>query len=156
MPLHAGDAAPDFDTLSHTGERVRLSALRGRWVLLYFYPMDDTPGCTRQACSLRDAQSALTARQIDVLGVSAQDVGAHRAFATKHRLGFPLLLDTDRTLARAYGALGHGLSGWLRARLGLYRRISYLIDPHGRIACVFDRPDIRRHGEQALAHIGTD
>lgn len=148
MALGTGDRAPDFTTHDADGERVALSQLRGRTVVLYFYPMDDTPGCTAQACSLRDGMDALAARGVIVLGVSAQDAEAHRRFAAKHRLPFPLLLDPDRRIAEAYGVLGRGWRATLRKRFGFYRRITYIIDPQGRIAHVIAHPDTRHHAAQ--------
>lgn len=148
MMLSAGDRAPDFTTHDADGRRVALAELRGRTVVLYFYPMDDTPGCTAQACALRDGMDALAARGAIVLGVSAQDAASHRRFATKHRLPFPLLLDPDHRIAAAYGALGHGWRAALRRRFGFYRRITYIIDPQGRIAHVVTRPDTRHHATQ--------
>jgi peroxiredoxin Q/BCP len=148
MMLSAGDRAPDFTTHDADGRRVALSELRGHTVVLYFYPMDDTPGCTAQACALRDGMDMLTARGVIVLGVSAQNADAHRRFAAKYRLPFPLLLDPGHRIAKAYGALGHGWRAALRKRFGLYRRITYIIDPQGRIAHVFARPDTRHHAAQ--------
>lgn len=146
-----GHSAPDFDALDQHGARHRLSDYRGRWLALYFYPRDDTPGCTKQACSLRDQRVQLAARNIAVLGVSAQGAAAHRAFTEKYALNFPLLIDEDMRIARAYGALGDGPGGLLRRWLGAYRRITFLIDPDSRIARVIDRPDVSRHAEELLA-----
>lgn len=146
-----GHPAPDFDAVDQHGTRHRLADYRDRWLLLYFYPRDDTPGCTKQACSLRDHRAQLAARGVAVLGVSAQGAAAHRAFGEKHRLDFPLLVDDGMRIGRAYGALGQGLSRWLRSRFGAYRRISYLIDPQGRIARLIERPDVSRHAEEVLA-----
>ncbi len=150
MTLAAGEPAPEFSTQDADGRPVALSGLRGRIVVLYFYPMDDTPGCTAQACALRDGMAALAARDVVVLGISGQDAEAHRRFSHKHRLPFPLLLDPDRRIAEAYGALGRGWTAALRRRFGFYRRITYIIDPQGRIAHVLAHPDTRRHAAQIL------
>lgn len=146
-----GQPAPDFDAIDQHGQQHRLADYRGRWLALYFYPRDDTPGCTKQACSIRDGRAALAARGLTVLGVSAQGSAAHRAFADKFALDFPLLVDDGQRIARHYGALGNGLAGLLRRWLGAYRRISVLIDPEGRIAHVIERPDVSRHADELLA-----
>lgn len=147
--------APSFDALDQNGIRHRLADYRGRWLALYFYPRDDTPHCTQQACSVRDHREALAEHGIAVLGVSAQDGTAHRAFAAKHRLNFPLLVDAGQTLGRAYGALGDGVGGWLRSRLGAYRRITVLISPDGRIAKVIDTPDVQDHAGEILRSVAA-
>lgn len=146
-----GHPAPDFDVPDQHGTRHRLSDYRGRWLALYFYPRDDTPGCTKQACSLRDHRSQLAAHDVAVLGVSAQGAAAHRAFTEKYALNFPLLIDEEMRIARAYGALGGGPGGLLRRWLGAYRRITFLIGPDGRIAHIIDHPEVGRHGEELLA-----
>lgn len=146
-----GQPAPDFDAIDQHGQQHRLADYRGRWLALYFYPRDDTPGCTKQACSIRDGRAALAARGLAVLGVSAQGSAAHRAFADKFALDFPLLVDDGQRIARRYDALGSGAAGLLRRWLGAYRRISVLIDPEGRIAHVIERPDVRRHADELLA-----
>jgi peroxiredoxin Q/BCP len=131
---------------------VRLEDFRGRTLVLYFYPKDDTPGCTRQACSLRDGADALASAGVAVLGVSTQDEASHRAFAAKHRLGFALLADTTGAVGRAYGVLGGGgPGGWLRGLLGWSARVTFVIAPDGTIAHVIRRPDVRRHAEEVLA-----
>jgi peroxiredoxin Q/BCP len=145
-----GQPAPDFDAIDQHGQRHRLADYRGRWLALYFYPRDDTPGCTKQACSIRDGRVALAARGLVVLGVSAQGDAAHRAFADKFALDFPLLVDDGQRIARSYGALGNGPAGLLRRWLGAYRRISVLIDPEGRIAHLIERPDVSRHADELL------
>lgn len=150
MTLQIGDPAPDFQATTGTGETVTLTDYRGRKLVLYFYPMDDTPGCTRQACSLRDHHGEMLARGAAVLGVSTQDRDAHQRFTDKHGLNFPLLVDADRQLARAYGAIGGGLGGLARGTLGMARRITFIIDEQGRIAHIIDRPDTARHGEEVL------
>src|SRR5690606_1720774 len=103
MPLHIGDQAPPFRASTHQGDNIALSDFHGRRLALYFYPMDDTPGCTAQACSLRDGGERLHAAGVTVLGVSGQDAASHRRFAEKYGLAFPLLLDTDHRIAAAYG-----------------------------------------------------
>ncbi len=122
--LDAGDPAPPIDTVDQHGNPFRLEDLRGRWVVLYFYPKDETVGCTREACAFRDGLEAFRDMDAEVVGVSTQDVESHRRFAERHRLPFRLLADPDKRIARAYGTLG---------LLGLSRRVTYLIDPEGRV-----------------------
>jgi len=104
--LREGDAAPDFTSRDAQGNTVRLSDLRGRNVVLYFYPKDDTPGCTKEACSFRDASDVYEREGVKVLGVSLDDEQSHRAFAEKYDLPFTLLADTDRSVSEAYGVYG--------------------------------------------------
>ncbi len=146
----AGDPAPDFAGVTTDGSRVRLADFRGRKLVLYFYPMDDTPGCTAQACSLRDHDAEIAAKGAAILGVSAQSAASHRKFATKHRLTFPLLADTDHAVARAFGTIGSGVGGALRDMLGLAERVTFIIDRNGRIAHVIDSPNSANHGEEVL------
>ncbi len=149
-----GDPAPDFSGPTTDGSQVSLKDFRGRKLVLYFYPMDDTPGCTAQACSLRDHNAEIKAKGTAILGVSAQDVASHQKFTAKHGLTFPLLADTDRSVARASGALGGGVGGALRGMLGLAERVTFVIDGEGRIAHVIDAPDTANHAEQVLKLLG--
>jgi peroxiredoxin Q/BCP len=146
-----GDKAPDFSGVTTDGSRVSLRDFRGKKLVLYFYPMDDTPGCTAQACSLRDRNDEIRDKGAAVLGVSAQDEASHREFTQKYKLSFPLLADTDREVARAYGVLGGGLFGVARSLAGFYQRITFIIDDQGRIAHVIDAPDTRNHADEVLA-----
>jgi len=145
-----GDPAPDFSALATDGSRLSLRDFRGKKLVLYFYPMDDTPGCTAQACSLRDHNGEITATGAAILGVSAQDVTSHKKFTAKYNLNFPLLADADRSVARAYGAIGGGIGGALRGMLGLAERVTFIIDEQGRIAHVIDSPDTANHAAQVL------
>jgi peroxiredoxin Q/BCP len=133
------------------GTKVRLEDFRGKKLVLYFYPMDDTPGCTAQACSLRDHNAEIVKKGAAILGVSTQDLASHRRFTAKHRLNFPLLADTDRAVARAYGAIGGGLGGAVRGMLGMAERVTFVIDERGRVAHVIDDVDTKDHAEQVLA-----
>jgi peroxiredoxin Q/BCP len=150
MKPKPGDSAPDFSALTTDGSRVSLADFRGKKLVLYFYPMDDTPGCTAQACSLRDHNAEIKAKGAAILGVSAQDLASHQKFTAKHKLNFPLLADTDRAVARAYGTIGSGVGGALRGVLGLAERVTFIIDEQGRIARVIDAPDTANHAEQVL------
>lgn len=126
--LSVGDKAPDFETRDHNGQPVRLSDYRGRWVVLFFYPKDNTPICTREACSFRDAYEEFLDFGAVVLGVSADPPESHARFAAQHRLGFPLLTD-DGSLSRLFG---------VRKLLGILpRRATFVIDPEGTVAMVF-------------------
>lgn len=153
MALKIGDSAPDFEAIDTSGSPVRLADYRGRKLVLYFYPMDDTPGCTKQACSLRDFNTEIARKGAAILGVSAQSKESHRRFTEKYQLNFPLLVDTEQTVAKAYGAAGAGLFGMARGLLGMNKRITYIIDEAGRISHVIDRPDTAAHGEEVLKYL---
>jgi peroxiredoxin Q/BCP len=147
-----GDRAADFAGITTDGTRVSLKDYRGRKLVLYFYPRDDTPGCTKQACSLRDFNREIAAKGAAVLGVSTQDAASHAAFTKKFGLNFPLLADTDGAVGRAYGTLGGpGLLAKLKSAAGLADRVTFVIDTDGRIAHVIDHPDVGRHAEEVLA-----
>jgi thioredoxin-dependent peroxiredoxin len=129
--LGAGDLAPSFDLEDQGGQRVRLSDYRGRQVLVYFYPKADTSGCTAQSCSVRDAREDLREAGVDVLGISPDPPGAQRAFDEKYALGFPLLSDTDHSVAEAWGVWDER-SMYGRTYMGIVRS-SFLIGADGRI-----------------------
>jgi peroxiredoxin Q/BCP len=154
--LEPGTAAPIFRGVTTDGEQVSLADFAGRKLILYFYPKDDTPGCTRQACSLRDLNEEIREKGAAVLGVSTQDRASHQRFSEKYRLNFPLLADTDKAVARAYGAVG---SGGLLSRaanaLGFATRITYIIDEQGRIEHIIEDPNCENHGEEVLKLLGT-
>jgi len=149
--LKAGDPAPDFAAPVPDGSVLRLEAFRGRKLVLYFYPMDDTPGCTKQACSLRDSNAEIAARGAAILGVSAQGPESHQRFTEKFSLNFPLLADTDLTVAKAYGVAGSGLGGLLRSVVGVSERVTFIIDEKGQISHVIDDPNCPDHGAEVLA-----
>jgi len=139
--LAHGSIAPAFEANDQEGNVVRLQDLRGRPVVLYFYPEDDTPGCTREACAFRDDMGAFQARGAIVVGVSPQDEASHRAFREKYSLTFPLLADTTKRICRDYRALG---------LLGTTKRVTYVIGPDGVIRGAFRRIDPKDHSAQAL------
>ncbi|MSO57720.1 MAG: thioredoxin-dependent thiol peroxidase [Thermoleophilia bacterium] len=149
MTVTIGTPAPDFTLASDTGEPVTLSALSGRTVVLYFYPRDDTPGCTRQACGLRDAWTEVAATGTVVFGVSPDSVERHARFRAKYALPFALLADTERTVATAYGVWAEKMS-YGRRLMGI-ERSSFVIGPDGVVAHVFRRVKPDRHAEQILA-----
>lgn len=129
--LKVGDAAPDFELPTDSGETLRLSDLRGRKVILYFYPKDDTSGCTAQACGFRDRYPELEAAGALVLGVSPDGVASHRRFKDKHGLPFPLLVDAEHRVAEAYGAWGEK-SMYGRTYFGVIRS-HFVIDESGKL-----------------------
>ena len=150
MRPKAGDPAPDFSCHATDGSTIKLADFRGRKLVLYFYPMDDTPGCTAQACSLRDVNRDIAAKGAAILGVSSQDEASHQKFTSKHKLNLPLLADTDRTMAKAYGVAGSGLFGVARALTGMNERVTFIIDEKGKVAHVLDDPNCPNHGEEVL------
>lgn len=144
--VEVGDEAPDFELLDQQGEPVRLSSLRGGWVVVYFYPKDDTPGCTAESCSFRDSHQDFTDAGAVVLGVSSDPVDSHRAFAAKHRLPFRLLTDEGGRLRKTYG-VGRSLGI-------LPGRVTYVIDPEGTVRKVFSSQlGATRHHREALETI---
>lgn len=154
MRAKAGDPAPDFRGATTEGTEVSLADFRGRKLVLYFYPMDFTPGCTAQACSLRDHSAEIRAKGAEILGVSTQDAASHKRFTQTHRLNFPLLADADRSVARAYGAIGGGgLFGIAQAMMGLADRVTFIIDEQGTIADVIDSPSVMNHAQEVLARL---
>jgi peroxiredoxin Q/BCP len=129
--LQIGDMAPDFALPSDTGETVRLSDLRGKRVVLYFYPKDDTSGCTTQACGFRDAYPVIEEKNAVVLGVSPDGVKSHQKFKTKHNLPFTLLVDEEHRAAEAYGVWGEK-SMYGKTYMGITRS-HFVIDEEGRL-----------------------
>jgi peroxiredoxin Q/BCP len=147
--IEPGEKAPDFTLSADDGSRIKLSALQGSPVVLYFYPKDDTPGCTREACAFRDRHKELKKRGAKVLGVSPDDVASHGKFRDKFELNFPLLADPDHKVAEKYGAWREKtLYG--RKSLGI-QRSTYLIDAAGRVAKVWRKVNVDGHDEQVLA-----
>jgi thioredoxin-dependent peroxiredoxin len=130
--LNVGDPAPDFDTITDTGEQVKLSDFRGKRVILYFYPKDDTPGCTTQACGFRDNYAMIQEKNAVVLGVSPDNADSHRKFKSKFDLPFPLLVDEDHAIAEAYGVWGEK-TAYGRTSMGIIRS-HFVIDEEGKIA----------------------
>ena len=146
--LKEGDKAPDFSLPDANGHNVKLSDLKGQKVALYFYPKDDTPGCTKQACSLRDGDAALKNAGIRVLGVSMDDGESHRAFASKFDLPFTLLSDTDHSVSEAYGVYGEQRWGD-KTYMGLARK-TFLIDESGNLKKIFDKVNVEQHSGEVL------
>jgi thioredoxin-dependent peroxiredoxin len=149
--LKAGDQAPAFALASDDGQTIRLTDLKGRPVVLYFYPKDDTPGCTKEACSFRDAWSEIQTTGAVVLGVSPDDATSHEKFRAKYRLPFPLLSDPDHAVAEAYGAWGEK-SMYGRKYQGILRT-TFLIDGAGVVRRVFEKVRPEGHAEEVLAAV---
>ncbi|MEB3221248.1 MAG: thioredoxin-dependent thiol peroxidase [Candidatus Sericytochromatia bacterium] len=149
--IESGQAAPAFTLTAHTGEAVSLEALRGKTVVLYFYPKDDTPGCTKEACSFRDHWATLQAQGVVVLGVSPDGVASHEKFATKYALPFPLLADPDHAVAEAYGTWG-SKSMYGKTVTGILRT-TFLIGADGIVRHVFKKPKTDIHAEEVLARL---
>ena len=140
--------APAFKTTDANGNPVSLKDLRGQKVVLYFYPKDDTPGCTKEACSFRDAFSKFKKRDITILGVSPDSEKSHQKFATKYKLPFTLLVDADHSIANAYGVYGEKkFMG--RTYMGIHRT-TFLIDEKGKIKKVFEKVKPEDHADEVL------
>lgn len=142
--LAIGDPAPVFTLKDQSGQAHALIDYHGRWVVLYFYPKDDTPGCTTEACNFRDDLPALRALGAQILGVSVDDSASHARFAAKFHLPFPLLADTDGAVARTYGAL------WGFGPLKFARRHTFIIGPDGRIARIYRDVKPAAHSRELL------
>ena len=151
--VRVGDPAPEFTLESDTGETVRLSDLRGAPVVLYFYPKDETSGCTKQACDIRDNWSEFERLGATVLGVSPDSAESHAGFRAHHHLPFPLLVDSDHGVAEAYGAWGEKRN-YGRTYMGIIRS-GFVIDPDGNLAAVKHNVKAARHREWALAELGN-
>ena len=152
MKLKVGDPAPDFKANTTDGSAVKLSDYRGQKLVMYFYPMDDTPGCTKQACSLRDHNSEIKAKGAAILGVSTQDEASHQKFTAKYDLNFPLLADKGGEVAKAYGAMGGGgVISMAKSLAGVADRVTFVIDEKGNIAHIIDKPNTANHAEEVLA-----
>lgn len=149
MSLAIGDPAPDFSLPDQQGTMVTLSELRGQRVVIYFYPKDDTPGCTTEACGFRDAQPQFAAHGAVVIGVSPDDPASHEKFRRKHRLPFTLLADVDHAVAERYGAWREK-NMYGRKSLGI-QRSTFVIDATGRVARVFKAVRAAGHDAQVLA-----
>ena len=143
-----GDTAPDFEARTQNDETLQLSDYRGKKVALYFYPKDDTPGCTKQACNLRDGIGRLQDAGIAVIGVSQDDVESHADFAEKYDLPFPLVADSEKEILKKYGVWGER-SMFGNKFLGT-KRTTFLIDEDGTIVHIFKRPKTGEHTAEVL------
>jgi peroxiredoxin Q/BCP len=146
--LKQGDKAPAFTSKDQDGKTVSLSQFKGQKVVLYFYPKDDTPGCTTEACDFRDNYQGLKAKGIEVLGVSIDDEKSHQKFINKHSLPFTLLADTDKTIVEAYGVWGEK-NMYGKKYMGTHRT-TFIIDEDGNIAHLINKVDSKKPTEQVL------
>ena len=140
--------APDFSLQNQDGTIVQLKDFAGNWLVLYFYPKDDTPGCTMEACSLRDARDELTELGAEVVGISKDDAASHEKFKTKFNLHFNLLSDPEGKTIEAYGAWGKKMFG----REGILRK-TFIINPEGQVVKVYGRVTPLGHGEKVVADL---
>ncbi len=141
LSLNIGDKAPDFELKSTGGSTARLSDYLGKKVVLYFYPKDDTPGCTIEACAFRDDYGKIKDAGGEVIGVSIDDIESHNAFRSKYNLNFPLFSDTEKEVSQKYGVLGAERSS----------RATFIIDKEGKIAEIFPKVDPNGHSEAVLS-----
>ncbi len=139
-----GEAAPEFSLPDQNGQVHTLKEYTGKWLVLYFYPKDDTPGCTQEACAFRDDLHQLTDLGAQVLGISVDDTNSHAEFAQKYHLPFPLLADKTTGVAERYGVLMNMLL------IKVARRYTFLIDPQGRINKVYDKVETSRHSREII------
>ena len=147
--MKVGQKAPDFTVLDDAGNKVKLSDFKGKKVVLYFYPKDDTTGCTKEACNFRDGIAELKRRGAVVLGVSPDPVESHKKFKNKYELNFPLLADTDRKIIESYDTWKEK-SMYGRKYMGV-ERTTYIIDEDGKISHIFPKVKVNEHYEEVLA-----
>lgn len=147
--IEPGKRAPDFTLPADDGTKVKLSALKGQPVVVYFYPRDNTPGCTREACAFRDRRNDLKKLGATVLGVSADSLASHQKFRDQHKLNFPLLSDADHKVAEKYGAWREKVL-YGKKSIGM-QRSTYLIDADGKVAKVWKKVNVDGHDEQVIA-----
>lgn len=146
--LKVGQKAPDFTVLDDEGKKVKLSDFKGRKVVLYFYPKDDTPGCTKEACAFRDGISEIKKSGAVVLGVSVDSVQSHQKFKTKFELNFPLLSDSEKKIVEAYG-VWQEKSMYGRKYMGV-ARMTFIVDEQGKISHIFPKVKVDKHYDEVL------
>ena len=146
--LKAGQKAPDFTVLNDKGEKVKLSGFKGKKVVLYFYPKDDTPGCTKEACAFRDGIAEIKKRGAEVIGVSIDSVESHQKFKNKFDLNFPLLADTDKKMVEAYGTWKEK-SMYGKKYMGI-ERTTFIIDESGKVSHIFPKVRVDEHYDEVL------
>lgn len=151
MNLTIGDIAPDFSLPDAEGNTLSLASLRGRRVVLYFYPRDNTPGCTKEACGFRDAYPDYQNRDVAVLGVSTDDAKSHAKFVRKYQLPFPLLCDRDGAVAAAYGS--YGPKKFMGKEYTGIHRSTFVIGPDGRIEKIYRKVKPESHAAEILADL---
>lgn len=150
--LKPGDIAPHFESIDQHGNPVSLSGFRGSRLILYFYPKDDTPGCTAEACNLRDNYQKLMEKGLKIIGVSPDDESSHKKFSGKYALPFPLLPDKTKKILKDYGAWG--LKKMYGREYEGVLRMTFLLDEAGKIMHIFDKVDTKNHTAQILKVIG--
>ena len=143
--------AINFSLTDQNGKVHKLSSYRGSWVLLYFYPKDDTPGCTKEACGFRDSLNELKKHNVVVLGVSADSVSSHQKFAQKYNLNFPILADEKKEVIKAYGAWGK--KKFMGKEFEGILRVSFLINPEGEVVKKYDKVKPETHAKEVLEDI---
>ncbi len=153
MTLTVGSPAPPFSLPDSEGNLVTLGDLQGRWVVLYFYPRDNTPGCTKEACSFRDAYSDFQGQDVVVLGVSTDDAKSHMKFATKYGLPFPLLVDEGGKVAESYGS--YGLKKFMGKEFMGITRSTFIIAPDGTLAKIYSKVKPETHAQEVLADLAV-
>lgn len=146
--IKKGDIAPDFDGVDQNGNSVSLKDFKGKKIALYFYPKDNTPGCTAQACNLKDNYDLLLKKGIQVIGVSTDNVASHKKFETKYALPFPLIADPDKIIVNQYGVWGE--KKFMGRTFDGTHRTTFLIDEKGIVADVITKPKTKEHSEQIL------
>ncbi|MBI3311944.1 MAG: thioredoxin-dependent thiol peroxidase [Candidatus Omnitrophica bacterium] len=149
--MKIGSKAPEFKVLTDEGKEASLADFRGKTVILYFYPRDNTPGCTREACAFRDGLAQLKRKGAAVLGVSTDSVSSHQKFKNDQKLNFPLLSDADKKLAQAYGVWKEK-SLYGRKYMGL-ERTTFVINPQGKITHIFPKVKVDGHFEEVFASL---
>ncbi len=151
MKLKEGDAAPDFTLPDQEGREHSLSDYRGKWVLVYFYPKDSTPGCTIEACTFRDSIEDIRSVGAEVLGISIDSVESHAGFAKKHELPFPILSDSEKKVVNQYGVWGE--KKFIGRKYMGTNRVSFLVDSAGKIARIYEKVKPPGHAKEVLADI---
>jgi thioredoxin-dependent peroxiredoxin len=151
LKIKVGDMAPDFSATANGGESISLSDFKGKNVVLYFYPRDDTPGCTKEACSFRDEHAALRRKGAVILGVSTDAVKAHDKFVEKYKLPFALLADEDHAIVQAYGVWGK--KTFMGRKYEGTHRVTFLIGPDGRIRKIWPAVKPEGHAAEVLAEL---
>jgi len=153
MTLTVGDPAPPFDLPDAAGTRYTLADLAGQRIVLYFYPRDNTPGCTKEACGFRDAYAAYQGQNVVVLGVSTDDAKSHTKFSQKYDLPFPLLVDADGAVATAYGC--YGLKKFMGKEYMGITRSTFVIGPDGTLEKIYRKVKAETHADTVLADLAT-
>lgn len=145
--VNLGQMAPNFSLPDQAGKKHSLADYRGRWIVLYFYPKDDTPGCTKEACDFRDNFAAIQKLGAEILGVSVDDSQSHAQFSKKYNLPFPLLADAEGKVAKQYGAL------WSLLLVRFAKRQTFIVDPQGKIAKIYRDVNPQTHSGEVVADI---